>query len=144
VKVSDIRELTLTRGPCFGACPVFRFKATGHGKYSYDGGSYAEPQGQRSGRFPDYLFARLAEVCLELRILELEDRYEFGIDHAPFVRVEVSHSDGLKVIHNDGGDLGPVRLWAFAAIIEVAMRQVFEIEDRDRFRKSGKSSFGKE
>ncbi|VTT99808.1 Uncharacterized protein OS=Fervidicella metallireducens AeB GN=Q428_07340 PE=4 SV=1 [Gemmataceae bacterium] len=126
----DIHELTLDRGPCFGTCPVFRFTATSQGRYTYEGSSYAEPNGERSGRFPGYLFARLAEVCVDLRVGELDDRYEFGIDDAPYVRVEVRHAGGLKVVHSDGGDAGPVRLWAFAALIEVAMRQAFDSEDR--------------
>lgn len=135
VKAGDIQELTLSRGPCFGTCPVFRFTATSHGRYSYDGGSYAELKGPRTGRFPSYLFTRLAEVCVDLRMTDLDDRYEFGIEDAPYVRVEVRHLTGLKVVHSDGGDLGPARLWAFAALIEFAMWQAFEVEDRDASRK---------
>jgi hypothetical protein len=124
VQAADIHELSLDRGPCFGTCPVFRFTA------SREGRSHADPPGTRSGRFPGFLFARLAEVCVELRVPELDDRYEFGIDDAPYVRVEVRHAGGLKVVHTDGGDSGPVRLWAFAALVEVAMRQAFASEDR--------------
>ena len=126
----DIHELTLDRGPCFGTCPVFRFTATSQGRYSYEGRSYAEPPGTRSGRFPGYLFARLAEVCVELRVLELDDLYPGHFDDAPRVRVEVRHAGGVKVVRNEDGDSGPVRLWAFAALVEVAMRQAFETEDR--------------
>jgi|GEM_PF-7040707 len=78
---------------------------------------------------PD-LFDRLAEVCVDLRVLELDDLYPCSFDDAPFVRVEVCHANGVKVVHNEGGDSGPVRLWAFAALIEVAMRQAFDTEDR--------------
>lgn len=126
----DIQELTLDRGPCFGTCPVFRFTATSQGRYSYEGGTHAEPQGPWSGRFPGYLFARLAEVCVDLRVLELDDLYPGCFDDAPYARVEVRHAGGVKVVHNENGDLGPVRLWAIAALIEVAMRQAFETEDR--------------
>jgi hypothetical protein len=130
VQPGDIQELTLDRGPCFGPCPVFRFTATSQGRYSYVGGSHAEPFGARSGRFPGYLFARLAEVCVELRVLELDDVYRCGFEDAPSVAVAVRHAGGVKVVRNDGGDSGPVRLWAFAALIEVVMRQAFEIEER--------------
>ena len=127
---TTITEITLGRGPCLGTCPVFRFTATSQGRYSYEGRSHVEQLGPRSGRFPGYLFARLAEVCADLRVLELDDRYAFDIDDASYVYVEVRHAGGFKAVHSDGGDLGPVRLWAFAALIEVAMRQAFEIEDR--------------
>jgi hypothetical protein len=131
VEWTDITEISLDRGPCFGTCPVFHFTASHQGRYNYEGHSHVEPLGARAGRFPDYLFARLAEVCAELRVLELDDRYPCNFDDAPYVRVEVRHAGGVKVVHNEGGDSGPVRLWAFAAIIEVAMRQAFAIEDRD-------------
>jgi hypothetical protein len=84
----------------------------------------------RTGKFPGYLFDRLAEVCCELRVLELDDLYPCSFDDAPHVIVTVRHSSGVKVVHNEGGNSGPVRLWAFAALVEVAMRQVFEIEAR--------------
>ncbi len=127
----DILEITLDRGPCFGTCPVFRFTASRQRGYEYEGSGYVEPLGSRSGRFPHYLFDRLAEVCFDLRILELDDRYQCSFDDAPYVRVEVLYVGGAKVVHNEGGDGGPVRLWAFAALIEVAMRQAFAVEERD-------------
>ncbi len=126
----DILELTLDRGPCLGTCPVFRFTATSQGRYTYEGLWHAEPAGERSGRFPRYLFARLAEVCVDLRVMELDDLYPGHFEDAPYVRVEVRLAGGVKVVQNDDGDLGPVRLWAFAKLIEVAMRQVFKTEDR--------------
>jgi hypothetical protein len=128
--VEWIDEISLDRGPCLGACSVFRFTATRQGRYSYEGRSHVEPLGARSGRFPDHLFARLAEVCLELRVLELDDFYPCSLDDAPSLQVEVRHARGTKVVHNESSDYGPVRLWAFAALIEVAMRQAFAIEDR--------------
>jgi len=126
--VTDITEITLDRGPCFGICPVFRFTASRHTGYTYDGWSYVEPLGVRTGKFPGYLFDRLAEVCRELRVLELDDVYPCHFEDAGFVIVTVRHTGGVKVVRNDGGDSGPVRLWAFAAVVEVAMRQVFEFE----------------
>lgn len=129
MRTADIHELTLDRGPCFGPCPVFRFSASRQRGYTYSGRCYTEPLGERAGRFPAYLFDRLAELCLELRVLELDDVYPSDIDDAATVAVTVRHAGGAKVVRNEGGDKGPVRLWAFAALIEVAMRQVFEIED---------------
>jgi hypothetical protein len=134
VQAADIHELSLDRGPCFGTCPVFRFTASRQYGYTYSGRRHAVPPGDRAGRFPHYLFDRLAEVCVELRVLELDDVYPSDFDDAPSVAVSVRHAGGVKVVRNEGGDSGPVRLWAFAALIEVAMRQAFEVEDRDAAR----------
>lgn len=130
VRPGDVLELTLERGPCFGTCPVFRFTAISQGRYVYEGRSDVEPLGARAGAFPGYLFARLAEACVDLRVPELDARYESDFEDAPSVCVEVRHAGGLHVVRNDGGDSGPARLWAFAALVEVAMRQTFEIEAR--------------
>ena len=129
---ASIIEIALDRGPCFGPCPFFRFTASRHAGYSYEGHSHVEPLGARSGRFPGYLFQRLAELCIDLQVLELDAHYPCDFEDAPSVVVTVRHTGGVNVIRNDGGDSGPVRLWAFAKLIEVAMRQAFETEDRKR------------
>lgn len=134
---ADIFEITLDRGPCLGTCPVFRFAASRQYGYSYEGRSYAEPGGTRSGRVPAYLFDRLAAVCVELRVLELDDVYPSHFDDAPSVAITVRHCRGTKSVRSEGGDSASVRLWAFAALVEVVMREAFFIEDRDS-RSTGK------
>lgn len=129
-----VTEIELDRGPCLGTCPVFRFKATAAGRYEYEGGSFAEPVGTRSGRFPSCLFERLAEVCRDLNVLALDDRYPTHFDDASMTIVTIRHAGGTKTIVNEAG-YGPVRLWAFAILIEHAMRQAFATEERDRRRK---------
>lgn len=127
---SDIMQITLDRGPCLGPCPVFRFTAYRNGTYYYKGRWHVEPLGLRNGRFPSYLFDRLAEVCIELRVLELDDRYPTEFEDTPSTTVTARYSDGVKIIHAQDGGSMPVRLWAFATLVEVVMRQVFESEDR--------------
>ena len=125
-----ISEIELDCGPCFGTCPVFRFTVSRHSGYTYVGRLHVEPLGSRAGGFPGSLFDRLAEICVELRVLELDDEYTSDFDDAPSTLVTVRHNGGTKVIRSDLGDVGPVRLWAFTNLVEVTMRQVFEIEDR--------------
>jgi hypothetical protein len=137
VEPADIFEVTLDRGPCLGPCPVFRFTASRQDSYSYEGRSYAEPGGTRSGPMPAYLFDRLAAVCIELRVLELDDVYPSRFDDAASVGVTVRHSGGVKSVRSEDGDSASVRLWAFAALVEVVMRETFLIEDRDA-RRGGK------
>ncbi len=129
---ANISEIELFRGPCFGTCPVFEIKITRAGSFRYDGSRYVEPLGKRTGGFPGYLFDRLAEVCCELRILELDDVYPSDNDDAPLTAVKIRHADGVKVVRSDGGNMCPVRLWAFAIIVEHAMREAFAIDDRKK------------
>ena len=135
---ANIIEIGLDRGPCFGTCPVFRFTASRHSGYSYEGGSYAQPVGSRSGRFPGHLFDRLAEVCVELRVLELDDLYPSHFEDVPLVIVTVRHKTGEKVFRDEGHRPVPVRLWAFAELIEVVMREAFYIEDRQTRSRRGR------
>lgn len=125
-----ITEIGLDRGPCFGPCPVFRFTARRAGTYEYEGYRHIEPLGPRGGTFPAYLFSRLAEVCVELRVPELDDHYPCDFDDAATAVVTVRHAGGVKTVRNDNGGLGPVRHWAFAVLVEVVMREAFFIEDR--------------
>lgn len=129
---ANITEIELFRGPCLGTCPVFEIKITRAGSFRYDGSWYVEPLGKRTGGFPGYLFERLAEVCCELRILELDDVYPSDMEDAPLTAVKIRHTDGVKVVRSDGGNTGPVRLWAFAVIVEHAMREAFAIDDRKK------------
>ncbi|HEX4606815.1 MAG TPA: DUF6438 domain-containing protein [Urbifossiella sp.] len=133
MEAADIHELSLDRGPCLGTCPVFRFTASRQYGYTYSGHRYVEPLGERAGRFPHYLFDLLAEACVELRVADLDDVYPSDFDDGASTAVTVRHAGGVKVVRNEGGR-GPVRLWAFAALVEVAMREAFEVEDRDAAR----------
>ncbi len=139
MRADDIYELSLDRGPCFGTCPVFRFTASRQFGYSYTGRWYVEPLGERAGRFPGYLFDRLAEVCLELRVPDLDDVYPGDFDDAASVVVTVRHAGGVKVVRSEAGNAGPVRLWAFAALVEAVMREAFAIEDRDAGPRPGRT-----
>lgn len=129
-----ITEIKLSRGPCLGPCPAFSITVTSAGRYDYEGGSHAEPRGKRSGRFPNFLFERLAEVCRDLNVLALDDVYPTEFDDGASTHITVRHAAGTKVVANESG-YGPVRLWAFAILIEHAMREAFQIEDRRAGRK---------
>lgn len=115
---ANIIDIALDRGPCFGFCPPFHFTAFRHAGYRYQGRGYVEPLGERAGGLPGYLFDRLAEACIELRVLELDDVYPCHFEDAPSVTITVRHTFGVKVVRNEGGDSGPVRLWAFAASLK--------------------------
>ena len=127
-----ITEIELDCGPCFGTCPVFRVTLSSAGTYHYEGRHYVEPLGERSGRFPEWLFARVTEVCAALGVLSLDDVYPTDFDDTQSVTVRVRHAGGVKTVRCEGSDGLVPRLWAFAVVVEHAMREAFAIEDRDR------------
>ena len=129
---AGITEIELDRDSCFGTCPVFRVVLSGAGSYCYSGIRHVELMGERTGRFPGYLFARLAELCGEMGILGLDELYSSDFDDAPSTTLTVRHAAGVKVVRNEGGNAGPVRLWAFGVVVEHAVREAFAIEDRER------------
>lgn len=134
---ATITEITLDRGACFGTCPVFRFTASRHAGYSYEGHGHVEPLGKRSGRLYGAWLDRLAAVCIELRVLELDDHYPSDLEDAPGTVVSIRYKGGVKLIRHDGGWSMPPRLWAFAELIEVVMRDAFAVEDQRRKRGGG-------
>lgn len=135
VQASDILEFTLYRGPCLGECPVFEFIARRDGTYSFNGKRYIEPLGVQNGQFYEFLFDRLAAVCLELLVLELEDNYHSDFDDVSSLDVWVKHTGGHKKISCDGGDVLPTRLWAMAELIEVTMREAMRYNKQRQKRK---------
>lgn len=123
-----IIEIVLERFLGFGPCPDFQFTARADETYDYDGRRHVEPLGKKSGKFPDYLFARLSQLCFDLKMLELDDVYPSDFDDMPHTTLTIRHADGVKVIRNEAGDICPPRLWGFAIIIEYAMQQAFRTE----------------
>jgi hypothetical protein len=134
---TDITEIGLNRGPCFGRCPIFKVTLSRSGSYLYKGEHFVEPVGERSGRFPAYLFNRLAEVCCDIGIPELEGPYPSDIEDGAYTIITLRHAGGLKEVRDEGGGRMPARMWAFAVVVEHAMREAFEIEDRGAPRRGG-------
>ncbi|MBX9623096.1 MAG: hypothetical protein K2X82_04705 [Gemmataceae bacterium] len=99
------------------------------GTYRYEGQWHVLPLGDRAGPFPGRLFDRLAEVCDDLGVLALDDVYPSDFDDTPSTTVTIRHAGGVKVVRDDGGGLAPARLWGFA-VVEHAMREAFELDDR--------------
>jgi hypothetical protein len=126
---SGISEIGIERFAGFGPSPSFSFTARVDGRYNYEGRRYIEPLGERSGRFPEWLFARLENICSELKILDLDDLYEAHFDDLPIMLLKIQHAGGIKLIRNMAGDICPPSLWGFAILIEHAMRQAFECEE---------------
>ena len=127
-----ITEIELYRGPCFGTCPVFRVTFSRDGTYHFEGQSHIDPLGHREGPFPEWLFDRVAAVCDALGVLSLADAYPSNFEDGSTTVVRVRHAGGVKVIRCEAGDGSVPRLWAFAVVVEYAMREAFAIEDRDR------------
>jgi hypothetical protein len=131
VKLVDINKIELIRGPCFGCCPVFDFFVSRHAGYHYEGHRFVEPRGKRSGGFPHYLFDRLAETCIDLRIRELDDFYPTNFDDGNVTVVRIHYSEGTKTVNNQAG-YGPTRVWAFALVIEALMTDLVSYKSTKR------------
>jgi hypothetical protein len=134
VRVDEIgiSEIVLERFRGFGPSPDFQFTARSNETYDYDGRWHVELLGKKSGKFPDYLFERLAELCSDLKILELADIYPDDFDDVPIMILTVRHAGGVKVVRNEAGGTCPPRLWGFAIVVEYAMQQAFRTEKPKR------------
>jgi hypothetical protein len=104
-------------------CPVFQFTVSRNAGYHYEGHKYVEPLGKRTGGLPGHLFDRLAETCIELRVVDLDDVYPSDFDFSASTIVAIRHGGGTKTVRSENG-YGPTRLWAFAKLIEAVMRDV--------------------
>ena len=133
VFATDIREISMSCGPCFGTCPVFDVKLTRDGhNFRYEGHRYTEPLGLKTGKFPEHLFKKISEICIDLDILSLDDVYPSDLEDTPQTRYTIRYSNQIKTIVDEGDGKAPTRLWAFGVLIENVVRTAFSIEDRKR------------
>jgi len=97
--ISPFDYVTLSKSPCFGACPVYDITLQGDGRVTYHGGRFTKLQGQHSATYSAGRFLEVLSM-LEMRgFADFDDAYTretcqpWATDH-PTVTVELK-SGGL-------------------------------------------------
>jgi hypothetical protein len=69
-------SLTLERGPCYGACPVYAVNVAFDGRVDWVGEMFVEAQGERSWTVPEGVVEKLRQSLVRAKFTELQDRYD--------------------------------------------------------------------
>src|SRR6476620_11304284 len=69
-------NITMSREPCFGTCPVYYLEIDGNGKVTYRGYHYVNVTGERTAHIPPQKVRELVNAFDTSDYLNLRDRYD--------------------------------------------------------------------
>ena len=113
-------RIELTRGPCYGPCPVYRVSIGRSGQVEYEGKANCARKGHHRGRlFFPLDFARIAYLIERTDIPNLKREYAFPATDMDTVTIRIEYvSDAQEpLVFTDYGQVAPIELWA----LEVAL-----------------------
>ena len=114
---TDITEIGLERGPCFGQCPAYTVFVKSDGTFRYRGEEYVPRKGSFTGEVNRTEFLRLAQFISDVGYLNLKDNYSVAATDLPTTFSTVVKRGERKVIRNYG-NAGPSQLWAVECLID--------------------------
>ena len=91
-------NITFTRGPCFGKCPVFMLQVDENGLASFLGRKYARLEGEHTKKMTAAELTELQKLVADSKFMSLDDRYDSGILDAPSTTMMVKSAKGEKTI----------------------------------------------
>ena len=115
-----IAEIGIERTGCYGTCPAYTFIVKRDGTFRYQGGKYAERQGEFYGTVPVRDFHQLAQFIKDSGYMSLEDTYARMVTDNSTTYTMVVMDGKQKVIKNYA-DAGPTKLWAIQQLMDNLM-----------------------
>jgi len=108
--VSSDSRVTMERGPCYGACPVYSVAIAADGTVTFDGERHVEATGTSTQRIEPAAAAELLRSLDADGFFELADRYVYkeaacGLYHtdAPVVTLTLVLDGRTKTVQHDQG-----------------------------------------
>ncbi len=117
-------QVTIERGPCFGACPVYKLSVLADGAATYDGIQFVDVEGNQTARLTAEEVRAFADAVVEADFFHLADRYEVQITDLPSITVTVTMDGRTKSVYHYGlgcgtdYDKAPASLCALEALLE--------------------------
>lgn len=114
---SDLKEISLERTPCFGACPIYKVTLKPDGKVVYEGKRFVDKIGRYEAQVNSEDVQRINEIVHKLGYWKLKDKYTAQITDMPSALVTVVTEKKSKTTDNYGNQ-GPTELWAIEQLID--------------------------
>lgn len=89
----DTDSITLERGACFGACPIYEVTITSDGTVNFEGRQYTKTKGTAKGHISVQDFRRLVAEFERINYFSLPDRYAPGTSVCPQVITDMPSAD---------------------------------------------------
>jgi acetamidase/formamidase len=71
-------SITMTRGPCFGTCPIYKVTITSDGAVTFEGANFVKTKGTATSKITSEDFDKLVSEFEKIKFFSLDDRYEPG------------------------------------------------------------------
>jgi hypothetical protein len=115
--VAGIDSISLSRGPCYGTCPVYRVTLRSDGTVIWEGERFVQPIGRHVGRVDPAHFEHLARLTESSGFFEWRDEYAEPVTDHPANTIEVHRGNDLKRVVQYATD-EPPGFWTIATLID--------------------------
>jgi len=97
-------KISLTRGICFGTCPIYSVAILGNGSVIFSGEECVAVKGTVHSRIPQSAVAKLVEEFRESKFFSLKQGYRASVTDLPTFRVEIAFDNFDKAVYDYGGE----------------------------------------
>lgn len=117
-------HITLERGKCFGACPVYRVDVHGDGRVVYEGKGHVDIRGIHATRIPTADVAKLIDSLRQKDLWSLRPSYSGRISDNPLYRLTLRLGKETHVIEDYVGQMAgmPLAVTQFEVEVDKAAR----------------------
>jgi Domain of unknown function (DUF6438) len=111
------KKVTLSRGPCYGSCPIYVVTLRADGIAEWHGEQNVEPLSDFHGQFSMAEFTHLVEVIAGTGFFDLPDQFLPSGTDLPDYRIQVDLGREPKEVLW-WGDEEPLACWTIATLID--------------------------
>jgi hypothetical protein len=97
-RATEVLSISLSRGPCFGTCPVYTVTFQADGRAHWHGEWFVDRMGDYSGEASQADFAALVDVAIGSGFFALEDDYPPPATDLPKHEIEATTGSRDKVV----------------------------------------------
>ena len=112
----------LSRTPCYGRCPVYRFNIYSSGSVNYYGKANTEMEGMHTGKLTGENVAVILKKIEEIKFFDLNNIYDTNVTDFPSVNVYANKGGKKKQIIDRQG--GPKALKELEALLDEMVKTV--------------------
>lgn len=120
---THIEEVTLQRGACYGACPIYEVTLRRDGSAAWLGEAFTPRTGEYAGRIRTYEFARLADFIERCRFFDWKDEYSEPVTDNPTFVLQVSRGRKVKRVRQYATD-EPPDFWVVAELVDALANDI--------------------
>lgn len=117
-------SIMMSRGPCFGTCPIYQVEFHRDGTAEYRGERFTRKVGLYRGVVDALSYGRLTYALDRLEFMQMKESFDAMVTCAEAVTVSAVRDPGGRKVVEDHGRAGPPDLWVIQELIDVVSNSV--------------------